>query len=172
MGDHEQQSEEDMLANYPLSHGLTASEAAERLAKYGPNCLPDKKKSKILLFCENLWQPMPIILWIAAIVEFAIQNWADGAILIAINLLNASLSFYEANKAGNAVEALKNSLKPTAIVKRDGVWDHRSGAYENLGFSSNTSALKHSSVCTLCTIERSLCPIPHPPSPTLPPDRW
>jgi H+-transporting ATPase len=125
MGDHEQQSEEDMLANYPLSHGLTASEAAERLAKYGPNCLPDKKKSKILLFCENLWQPMPIILWIAAIVEFAIQNWADGAILIAINLLNASLSFYEANKAGNAVEALKNSLKPTAIVKRDGVWDHQ-----------------------------------------------
>lgn len=51
-------------------------------------------------------------------------------ILICINLLNASLSFYEANKAGNAVEALKNSLKPTAIVKRDGVWDHRTGFLE------------------------------------------
>ena len=70
---------------------------------------------------------MPVIIWIAAITEFAIQDYPDGAILIAINLLNASLSFYEANKAGNAVAALKNSLKPTAVVKRDGVWDHRSG---------------------------------------------
>jgi len=125
MGDRGEQSEEEMLATYPLSEGLTTTEAAERLKKYGPNCLPDKKKSKILLFCENLWQPMPIIIWIAAITEFVILDYTDGIILICINLLNASLSFYEANKAGNAVEALKNSLKPTAIVKRDGVWDHQ-----------------------------------------------
>lgn len=114
-----------MLETYPLSEGLTNTEAAERLKKYGPNCLPDKQKSKILLFCENLWQPMPVIIWIAAITEFAIQDYTDGTILICINLLNASLSFYEANKAGNAVAALKNSLKPTAVVKRDGVWDHQ-----------------------------------------------
>eukprot|EP00669_Euglena_mutabilis_P008443 TRINITY_DN3499_c0_g1_i1.p1 TRINITY_DN3499_c0_g1~~TRINITY_DN3499_c0_g1_i1.p1 ORF type:complete len:287 (-),score=88.72 TRINITY_DN3499_c0_g1_i1:34-831(-) len=68
---------------------------------------------------------MPVIIWIAVIVEFVILDYVDGVILICINLLNASLSFYEANKAGNAVEALKNSLKPTAIVKRDGVWDHQ-----------------------------------------------
>eukprot|EP00667_Euglena_gracilis_P001290 EG_transcript_1290 len=123
MGEHEQ-SEEEMLANIPLSEGLTSSEAAELFKKYGPNQLPDKQKSKIMLFAENLWQPMPVIIWIAAIVEFAIQNYIDGGILIGINLLNATLSFYEANKAGNAVAALKNSLKPTAIVKRDGVWDH------------------------------------------------
>lgn len=78
MGDRGEQSEEEMLATYPLSEGLTTTEAAERLKKYGPNCLPDKKKSKILLFCENLWQPMPIIIWIAAIVEFVILDYTDG----------------------------------------------------------------------------------------------
>lgn len=31
-------------------------------------------------------------------------------------------SFYETNKAGNAIAALKSSLKPKATAKRDGVW--------------------------------------------------
>jgi magnesium-transporting ATPase (P-type) len=43
-------------------------------------------------------------------------------ILLAIQLTNASISFYELNKAGNAITALKSSLKPTATVKRDGNW--------------------------------------------------
>jgi H+-transporting ATPase len=43
-------------------------------------------------------------------------------ILLAIQLTNASISFYELNKAGNAIAALKSSLKPTATVKRDGKW--------------------------------------------------
>jgi len=116
--------EEAYLASFPLSHGLTTAEANELLLKWGKNELPDKKKSKFMLFAENLWQPMPIILWVAAIVEFAISNPIDGAILCGINLANATLSFYEASKAGDAVEALKHSLKPTSICKRDGVWDH------------------------------------------------
>jgi len=37
MGDQGEQSEEEMLATYPLSEGLTSAEAAERLKKYGPN---------------------------------------------------------------------------------------------------------------------------------------
>eukprot|EP00668_Euglena_longa_P006323 GGOE01007532.1.p1 GENE.GGOE01007532.1~~GGOE01007532.1.p1 ORF type:complete len:984 (-),score=237.59 GGOE01007532.1:877-3756(-) len=116
--------DEEFVRNFPLSHGLTNAEAEELLKKWGKNELPDTKKSKLLLFCENLWQPMPVIIWIAAIVEFAIGNYIDGGILCGINMANATLSFYEASKAGDAVEALKNSLKPTAICKRSGVWDH------------------------------------------------
>jgi H+-transporting ATPase len=65
---------------------------------------------------------MPIMIWIAAITEAAISNWPDMAILIAIQFINASISFYEITKAGDAVAALKKSLKPLATVKRDGVW--------------------------------------------------
>lgn len=34
--------------------------------------------------------------------------------------MNASLSYYETTKAGDAVSALKKSLKPKATVKRNG----------------------------------------------------
>ena len=63
---------------------------------------------------------MPIMLWIAAIIEGVIQNFADMGILLGIQFINAAISFYETSKAGNAVAALKASLKPTATVKRDG----------------------------------------------------
>ncbi|GKY97130.1 hypothetical protein MPSEU_000671400 [Mayamaea pseudoterrestris] len=63
---------------------------------------------------------MPIMIWIAIIIEIGIQKYLDMAILLAIQFTNAGISFYESNKAGNAIAALKGSLKPTATCKRDG----------------------------------------------------
>lgn len=71
---------------------------------------------------EQLWAPMPIMIWIAAITEASIRNWPDMGILLMIQFVNASLGFYEIVKAGDAVAALKKSLKPLATVKRDGKW--------------------------------------------------
>ena len=44
------------------------------------------------------------------------------AILLLIQFTNASISFYETTKAGDAIAALKSSLKPAATAKRDGKW--------------------------------------------------
>lgn len=118
---HEQKGD-DILRDFPISQGLTSQEAEELITKYGRNELPEVITPKWLIFCRLLWQPMPIMIWIAAIVEIIIANYEDMAILVAINLVNASLSFYETTKAGNAIAALKASLKPTAICMRDGVW--------------------------------------------------
>ena len=63
---------------------------------------------------------MPIMIWIAAITEAGILNWPDCGILLGIQFINASLGYYEIVKAGDAVAALKKSLKPLATVKRDG----------------------------------------------------
>jgi H+-transporting ATPase len=60
------------------------------------------------------------MIWIAVIIEASIQNFLDMGILLAIQFVNASISFYETTKAGDAVAALKSSLKPTATCKRDG----------------------------------------------------
>eukprot|EP00596_Hydrurales_sp_CCMP1899_P000338 CAMPEP_0119040160 /NCGR_PEP_ID=MMETSP1177-20130426/10002_1 /TAXON_ID=2985 /ORGANISM="Ochromonas sp, Strain CCMP1899" /LENGTH=917 /DNA_ID=CAMNT_0007004925 /DNA_START=408 /DNA_END=3161 /DNA_ORIENTATION=- len=62
------------------------------------------------------------MIWVAAIIEVAIGNYPDFGILIAIQLINAGLGFYEVVKAGDAVAALKSSLKPLATAKRDGIW--------------------------------------------------
>lgn len=123
---HEEQQEgghgeknEELL---PPSHGLTSAEAEERLLKYGRNELPEKHTPGWVIFLKCLWGPMPIAIWIACIIEFALQNWPDGGILLGIQFANATIGWYETTKAGDAVAALKQSLKPLATVHRDGKW--------------------------------------------------
>jgi H+-transporting ATPase len=102
--------------------GLSSQEAKRLLEIHGPNTLPEKKIPKWYIFVSQLWQPMPCMIWLAAIIEAAILNYLDMGILLFIQFANASIAFYEITKAGDAVEALKKSLKPKATVKRDGKW--------------------------------------------------
>jgi len=102
--------------------GLTTAQAEELLKQWGPNSLPEKHTPKWLIFLRLLIGPMPIMLWIASLIELIIGNYADMAILLVIQFVNAFISFYETTKAGDAVAALKKSLKPTATCKRNGKW--------------------------------------------------
>ena len=88
---------------FVYSHGLTSSEAEALLKKYGPNALPEKTLPKWYVFLSLLWQPMPIMIWIAAATEAAISNWPDMGILLGIQFTNASMGFYEITKAGTLV---------------------------------------------------------------------
>eukprot|EP00244_Chara_vulgaris_P014500 TRINITY_DN90_c0_g1_i1.p1 TRINITY_DN90_c0_g1~~TRINITY_DN90_c0_g1_i1.p1 ORF type:complete len:986 (-),score=224.87 TRINITY_DN90_c0_g1_i1:2450-5407(-) len=102
------------------SKGLTSGEASNLLAIHGRNELEEKVTPSWVIFIRQLYAPMPILIWLAIIVEMAIQNWLDAAILLCIQFANATIGWYETTKAGNAVAALKASLKPRATVKRDG----------------------------------------------------
>jgi H+-transporting ATPase len=107
---------------FTKSVGLTSLEAEQLLAQYGRNELPEKVVPLWYVFLQLLWQPMPLMIWLAAIVEVAIGNYLDMGILLIIQFANASIAFYETTKAGDAVAALKASLKPEATVKRDRKW--------------------------------------------------
>jgi H+-transporting ATPase len=108
--------------------GLSSEDAAARLAKYGRNELPEFVDPKWLIFLRQFWAPMPIMIWLAIIIEAAISNFLDMGILLGIQFINAFISFYETTKAGDAVAALKSSLKPIATCKRDGKWQNIDGA--------------------------------------------
>merc|ERR1719450_2091816 len=69
------------------------------------------------------------MIFFAAFIEFSIGNLPDMGILLFINFANAAIGFYETTKAADAVEALKNSLKPKATVKRDGKWQVINGTH-------------------------------------------
>jgi H+-transporting ATPase len=110
---------------FMFSHeGLSSEKATERLEKYGRNELPEHVDPKWLIFLRQFWAPMPIMIWLAIIIEAAIENFLDMGILLAIQFINAFISFYETTKAGDAVAALKSSLKPIATCKRDGKWEN------------------------------------------------
>jgi len=99
-------------------HGLTEDEAKEIFDRVGPNELPDRRVPDWKIIGISLVQPMPLMIWAASIIEAAIQNWIDMGILLFIQFANCSIGFYETKKAGNAVDALKKSLRPKATVKR------------------------------------------------------
>ena len=117
----EDNPEEEDYGGFDFNHdGLSTEEAKALLEQYGPNELPETVVPLWYVFVEQLWQPMPLMIWVAIIIEISIENYLDFGILLMIQLTNASIGFYEITKSGNAIAALKSSVKPIAVVKRDG----------------------------------------------------
>lgn len=108
--------------HFVFSHGLTSDESSRLLLTHGRNELPEKSVSKLYIFLSLLIEPMPIMIWIAIVIEAIIAKWMDMTILLCIQIANTSIAFYETTKAGDAIAALKSSLKPEATVNRDGKW--------------------------------------------------
>ena len=122
-----QRVEQELGTN--LQRGLTAQQAAERLAEHGPNRLKEKKKKSFLQrFVEQLKDFMVIILMIAAAVSCVTtilsngeESWLEPIVIILIVIANALLGVFQESKAEAALDALKNMAAPSAKVVRDGV---------------------------------------------------
>ncbi|KAH9589164.1 hypothetical protein LSM04_003371 [Trypanosoma melophagium] len=123
-----QDAEEETAELLPPSKGLTTAEAEELLAKYGRNELPEKKTPSWLIFVRTLFNPLSVALLIALVIKFALEYWADAAILLAIFIINALIGCYEIFRSGDPLAALKNSLNPMTTVFRDGSWQQLDAA--------------------------------------------
>ncbi|WP_255335849.1 plasma-membrane proton-efflux P-type ATPase [Methanosarcina sp. KYL-1] len=102
--------------------GLGAAEAKERLQKYGPNEITEKKTSELVKFLGYFWGPIPWMIEIAAVLSAVLQRWDDFAIILALLLLNVTVGFWQEHKADNAIELLKQKLALKARVLRDSKW--------------------------------------------------
>jgi H+-transporting ATPase len=110
-----------ILAVVP-SRGLSSTEAQQRLARYGPNALHEKKKSIAAEIFEHFSGPIAYMIEAAALISALIGHWDDFTVILALLLFNAGLEFWQDRKASNALAALKKGLAPEAIVLRDGKW--------------------------------------------------
>ena len=120
----EESSVEELLKILSSSRsGLSVDEARERLERFGPNALEEKKVSPILKFLSYFWGPIPWMIEIAAILSLVVQHWADFTIIVVLLLFNAVIGFWQEFKAANAIEALKSQLALKARVLRGGQWD-------------------------------------------------
>jgi H+-transporting ATPase len=90
--------------------GLNSGQLQERLSKYGPNALPEEKKSALSAFLVYFWGPIPWMIEAAALMALVVGDWGDLAIITSLLLFNALLGFWEEHEASNALDALKNSL--------------------------------------------------------------
>lgn len=102
--------------------GLSAGQAVERMAKYGPNRLKDQEKKSLgRRAAEQLNDPLIMILMVAMAISMMLGEFGDAIIIVAVVALNAVVGIIQEGKAGRAVEALKQISEPRATVLRDGV---------------------------------------------------
>lgn len=104
------------------SPGLTSEEAARRLAQYGPNSIPEAKKHSWLDFLKRLWGPVPWMLETAVILELFLKKYDEALIIAALVLFNAVFSTMQEKRSSDALAMLRQRLKLTARVHRDGTW--------------------------------------------------
>jgi Ca2+-transporting ATPase len=119
------ESSEDVLSEFdtPLG-GLSSSEAAIRLEKYGENKLREPvKTSAILRFLSQYHDPLNYLLMGAGLLALATHPDQPGdAIFIGIVLTaNAFFGFWQENKAEQEMGALKQMTISRCVVCRDGM---------------------------------------------------
>jgi Ca2+-transporting ATPase len=102
--------------------GLAASEAQDRLARYGPNALADKGgRTPFKILYELLTATMVLILIAAAIVAASLGDGENAIAIIAIVVLFTILGFIQDYRAERAIAALKHLSVPAARVLREGL---------------------------------------------------
>jgi len=101
--------------------GLSAAQAAARLAQHGPNlAVVGIRRSPIAKLGKRLAEPLIAILLLAAGVSGATGDWRSFIVIALIVLFSIALDLLQEQKAEAAVDALKQSVAVTAAVYRDG----------------------------------------------------
>jgi Mg2+-importing ATPase len=120
---------EPELTKAPQEEGLTARQAEERLAQYGPNePSPRVRRSELLEFLHLFLNPLVVILLLASIVAAFLGELLNAGLIIGIVLVGAAINFVQTYRSNRAVQLLRARVAPTATVLRDGAWQeiHRS----------------------------------------------
>ncbi len=101
-------------------HGLTAAEAANRVASHGRNELAEAKTDSVFaLFLRQFQSPIIYILLAAAAVMFVMSHASDALIIFAVLFVNAVIGAVQEGRAQNTLVALKNMVRTNATVMRE-----------------------------------------------------
>jgi len=116
-------SADEVAHRLETSHqtGLSAAEAAERMARHGPNALHEKRgRSPWRMLLDQFTDFMIIVLIGAAVISGIVGDVQDTIAIIVIVILNAVIGFIQEYRAERAMAALKRMSEAGAQVLRDG----------------------------------------------------
>jgi Mg2+-importing ATPase len=101
--------------------GLNTAEATRRLKIVGPNSVRQRTSlTRLNLFVRQFKEPLMLILLFAVIVSVLAGEWLDAAVVMAVIIGSAALTFVQEYNAANAVEKLLARVQVKASVLRDG----------------------------------------------------
>src|SRR5271156_2156305 len=78
-----------------VSRGLTSDEARARLAKYGPNAMPDTAMRPWRMALAKFWAPVPWMLEAAIILQTVLHEYVEAAVIAGLLVFNAALGFLQ-----------------------------------------------------------------------------
>lgn len=112
----------DLLAELDASEsGLSTAEAEARLARFGPNRLPEPARAGPLRrFLAQFANVLIYVLLGAAAITAGLGHWIDTGVILAVVLANAVIGFVQEGRAEQALSAIRQLLAPQAQVIRDG----------------------------------------------------
>jgi H+-transporting ATPase len=102
--------------------GLTSDDACRRLAKFGPNEMPDTGMHPLRMALQKFWAPVPWMLEAAIALQVVLGDYAEAAIIAGLLVFNAALGLFQESRAQATLAALKSRLALSASVRRDGAW--------------------------------------------------
>ncbi|MGP1691695.1 MAG: cation-translocating P-type ATPase [Giesbergeria sp.] len=101
--------------------GLSAAEAARRLAVDGPNMLPGSApKSSWAIVRDVLTEPMFLMLLAAGGIYLALGDRAEALFLLGFVFVVIGITLVQERKTQRALESLRDLSAPRALVIRDG----------------------------------------------------
>jgi Ca2+-transporting ATPase len=101
--------------------GLTSAQAWERLARHGPNALPEgSRRSPLRMLVDQFADFMIVVLIAAAVISGIVGEPSDTVAIVVIVVLNAVIGFVQEWRAERAMAALRRMAAPSARVRRDG----------------------------------------------------
>lgn len=102
--------------------GLSSSQAAQQLEKYGPNTLPEKRSDgALLIFIKQFNSPFIYMLFAAALLSFALKQNLNGVFIFAVLAINAAIGTIQEYSAQRAAVTLRKMVPQCSSVYRDGV---------------------------------------------------
>ncbi len=125
---HELDVEGALLSLNSAPEGLSPSEAARRLAEYGPNRVERaRREGHLTLFLRQMTHFLALILWLAALLAF----WSDvhqpgqgmgtlGVAIVGVIVVNGAFSFWQERRAQKTLDALSKLLPHRVTARRGG----------------------------------------------------
>lgn len=118
---HKMVAERAIDALHADINGLSSEEAATRLAKHGPNRLPEPaKRGALFRFLLHFHNILIYVLLGSAAITAALGHLADTLVILAVVIVNAAIGFVQEGKAEKAMDAIRRMLALKASVLRDG----------------------------------------------------
>ncbi len=105
-----------------IEDGLSETEARARLGRYGYNEIREEPSSLLRGILKRFWGPIPWMLEAALILEVLLGKTTEPAIIGGLLLFSAVVGGTQELRAQTALDLLRNRLRVTARVRRDGSW--------------------------------------------------